>query len=101
MYNVLISQFDAAKLRKLRPSFKVNGGTVTAGNASSIRSFSRTHGSLLVLQLLFFLSRFLSPFDSDGAAALVLVSGEKALKLGLQVIAKVKGYGDAAQVHYS
>ncbi|KAG2283890.1 hypothetical protein Bca4012_052592 [Brassica carinata] len=92
-----LGKFDAAKLRKLRPSFKVNGGTVTAGNASSIRSFSRTHGSLLVLQLLFFLSRFLSPFDSDGAAALVLVSGEKALKLGLQVIAKVKGYGDAAQ----
>lgn len=31
-------QFDAAKLRKLRPSFKETGGTVTAGNASSIRS---------------------------------------------------------------
>lgn len=30
-------QFDAAKLRKLRPSFKENGGSVTAGNASSIR----------------------------------------------------------------
>jgi acetyl-CoA C-acetyltransferase len=25
------------KLKKLRPSFKENGGTVTAGNASSIR----------------------------------------------------------------
>lgn len=37
--------------------------------------------------------------DSDGAAALVLVSGEKALKLGLQVIAKITGYADAAQVH--
>jgi len=36
--------------------------------------------------------------DSDGAAALVLVSGEKALKLGLQVIAKISGYADAAQV---
>lgn len=35
---------------------------------------------------------------SDGAAALVLVSGEKALKLGLKVIAKIKGYADAAQV---
>ncbi|RID59826.1 hypothetical protein BRARA_F03025 [Brassica rapa] len=65
-----ITPFDAAKLRKLRPSFKENGGTVTAGNASSI---------------------------SDGAAALVLVSGEKALQLGLHVLAKVKGYGDAAQ----
>ena len=37
--------------------------------------------------------------DSDGAAALVLVSGGKALELGLQVIAKVTGYADAAQVH--
>lgn len=36
--------------------------------------------------------------DSDGAAALVLVSGEKALQLGLQVIARIKGYADAAQV---
>ncbi|XP_077216095.1 acetyl-CoA acetyltransferase 2-like isoform X2 [Tasmannia lanceolata] len=64
------TKFDPAKLRKLRPSFKDNGGSVTAGNASSI---------------------------SDGGAALVLVSGEKAVKLGLQVIAKISGYGDAAQ----
>nr|ACX47470.1 acetoacetyl-CoA thiolase [Medicago sativa] len=65
-----LGKFDAAKLRKLRPSFKETGGTVTAGNASSI---------------------------SDGATPLVLVSGEKALKLGLQVIAKITGYADAAQ----
>ncbi|XP_059449860.1 acetyl-CoA acetyltransferase 2 [Corylus avellana] len=65
-----LGKFDAAKLRKLRPSFKDNGGSVTAGNASSI---------------------------SDGAAALILVSGETALKLGLQVIAKITGYADAAQ----
>jgi acetyl-CoA C-acetyltransferase len=65
-----LGKFDAAKLRKLRPSFKDNGGSVTAGNASSI---------------------------SDGAAALVLVSGEKARKLGLHVIAKITGYADAAQ----
>ncbi|XP_020103715.1 acetyl-CoA acetyltransferase, cytosolic 1-like [Ananas comosus] len=65
-----LEKFDPAKLRKLRPSFKENGGTVTAGNASSI---------------------------SDGAAALVLVSGQKALELGLQVIAKITGYADAAQ----
>ncbi|EXB34477.1 Acetyl-CoA acetyltransferase, cytosolic 1 [Morus notabilis] len=65
-----LGKFDAGKLRKLRPSFKENSGTVTAGNASSI---------------------------SDGAAALVLVSGEKAIKLGLQVIAKISGYADAAQ----
>ncbi|GFQ03017.1 acetyl-coa acetyltransferase cytosolic 1 [Phtheirospermum japonicum] len=64
-----LGKFDAAKLRKLRPSFKETGGTVTAGNASSI---------------------------SDGAAALVLVSGEKALQLGLEVIAKISGYADAA-----
>ncbi|XP_031129166.1 acetyl-CoA acetyltransferase, cytosolic 1 [Ipomoea triloba] len=64
-----LGKFDASKLRKLRPSFKETGGTVTAGNASSI---------------------------SDGAAALVLVSGEKAVKLGLTVIGKIKGYADAA-----
>ncbi|KAL1560946.1 Acetyl-CoA acetyltransferase, cytosolic [Salvia divinorum] len=64
-----LGKFDAAKLRKLRPSFKETGGTVTAGNASSI---------------------------SDGAAALVLVSGQKALELGLTVIAKISGYADAA-----
>ncbi|XP_062114222.1 acetyl-CoA acetyltransferase 1-like [Humulus lupulus] len=64
------SFFDPAKLRTLRPSFKQNEGSVTAGNASII---------------------------SYGAAALVLVSGEKALQLGLQVIAKIKGYADAAQ----
>nr|XP_048335015.1 probable acetyl-CoA acetyltransferase, cytosolic 2 isoform X2 [Ziziphus jujuba var. spinosa] len=62
-------KFDAAKLRSLKPSFKENG-SVTAGNASLI---------------------------SDGAAALVLVSGEKALQLGLQIIAKIKGFADAAQ----
>ncbi|XP_074591013.1 acetyl-CoA acetyltransferase 2-like [Curcuma longa] len=65
-----LEKFDPVKLRKLRPSFKENGGTVTAGNASSI---------------------------SDGAAALVLVSGKKALELGLHVIAKIRGYADSAQ----
>ncbi|KAK0596483.1 hypothetical protein LWI29_016117 [Acer saccharum] len=64
-----LEKFDASKLKKLRPSFK-DGGSVTAGNASII---------------------------SDGAAALVLVSGAKALELGLQVIAKIRGYADAAQ----
>ncbi|KAG5516232.1 hypothetical protein RHGRI_037061 [Rhododendron griersonianum] len=34
---------------------------------------------------------------SDGAAALALVSGKKASELGLQVIAKIRGYDDAAQ----
>ncbi|GAV80157.1 Thiolase_C domain-containing protein, partial [Cephalotus follicularis] len=32
----------------------------------------------------------------DGAVTLVLVSGEKALDLGLKVIAKISGYADAA-----
>ncbi|KAJ6329562.1 hypothetical protein OIU77_011102 [Salix suchowensis] len=31
-----LGKFDPAKLRKLRPSFKESGGSVTAGNASSI-----------------------------------------------------------------
>nr|GME16956.1 acetyl-CoA acetyltransferase, cytosolic 1 [Ipomoea batatas] len=31
-----LGKFDASKLRKLRPSFKEDGGSVTAGNASSI-----------------------------------------------------------------
>ncbi|VAH24852.1 unnamed protein product [Triticum turgidum subsp. durum] len=35
-----LDRFDPAKLRKLRPSFKENAGTVTAGNASSIRCLS-------------------------------------------------------------
>ncbi|XP_020554161.1 probable acetyl-CoA acetyltransferase, cytosolic 2 isoform X3 [Sesamum indicum] len=65
-----LAKFDASKLRKLRPSFKEKGGSVTAGNASSI---------------------------SDGAAALVLVSGAMAVKLGLKVIARIRGYADAAQ----
>ncbi|XLS79178.1 hypothetical protein HN51_063403 [Arachis hypogaea] len=65
-----LGKFDAAKLKKLRANFKPNGGTVTAGNASSI---------------------------SDGAAAIVLVSEEKARELGLHVIAKIRGFADAAQ----
>ncbi|KAG8379010.1 hypothetical protein BUALT_Bualt07G0043800 [Buddleja alternifolia] len=65
-----LGKFDASKLRKLRPSFKENEGSVTAGNSSSI---------------------------SDGAAALVLVSGTMAVKLGLHVIAKIRGYADSAQ----
>ncbi|KAJ4765386.1 Acetyl-CoA acetyltransferase [Rhynchospora pubera] len=64
-----LAKFDPTKLKKLGPSFK-NGGSVTAGNSSSI---------------------------SDGAAALVLVSGEKARELGLQIIARIRGYADAAQ----
>ena len=49
-------------LQKLRPAFKPDGGTVTAGNASGV---------------------------NDGAAALVLMSEEKAKALGLTPIARV------------
>mmetsp|Transcript_30469 Transcript_30469/g.86133 ORF Transcript_30469/g.86133 Transcript_30469/m.86133 type:complete len:356 (+) Transcript_30469:738-1805(+) len=64
-----LSKMDPEKLRALRPIF-VDGGTVTAGNASPI---------------------------SDGAAALALASGATAKDLGLKVLAKVRGYADAAQ----
>ena len=46
------------KLRNLPPAFVIKGGTVTAGNSSII---------------------------ADGAAALVLVSAERASELGLRV----------------
>ncbi|KAK1661364.1 hypothetical protein QYE76_049523 [Lolium multiflorum] len=64
-----LAKYDPVKLRKLGPAFKKTG-SVTAGNSSSI---------------------------SDGAAAIVLVSGEKAKNLGLQVLARIRGYADAAQ----
>lgn len=57
------------KIPALRPVFDKEG-TVTAANASTI---------------------------NDGAAALVLVSKEKAEELGLKLIAKIRGFGDAAQ----
>ncbi|WP_421765005.1 acetyl-CoA C-acyltransferase [Ekhidna sp.] len=57
------------KIPGLRPVFNKEG-TVTAANASTI---------------------------NDGASALVLVSKEKAEELGLTLIAKIKGFGDAAQ----
>ncbi|KAK6330315.1 erg10, acetyl-CoA C-acetyltransferase [Orbilia blumenaviensis] len=59
----------ADKLKTIRPAFKPNGGTVTAPNASPL---------------------------SDGAAAVVLVSESKLKELGLQPIAKILGWGDAA-----
>lgn len=52
------------KLAKLRPAFK-KGGTVTAGNASGI---------------------------NDGAAALVLMTAEKAEELGIEPLARIKSY---------
>src|SRR5712691_11656434 len=57
-------KFNEEKLRKLRPAFGENG-TITAGNASSI---------------------------NDGAAAIVVVSGDKAKKLGIKTEARILGY---------
>jgi len=57
------------KIPSLRPVFSKDG-TVTAANASTI---------------------------NDGAAAVVLMSEEKAMELGLKILAYVSGYADAAQ----
>ena len=57
------------KIPNLRPAF-TKEGTVTAANASTI---------------------------NDGGAALVLMSAEKAAELGIQPIAKIKSFADAAQ----
>ncbi|MFD2551030.1 acetyl-CoA C-acyltransferase [Bizionia sediminis] len=65
-------EFTNVKLEKipaLRPAF-TKDGTVTAANASTI---------------------------NDGAGAMVLMSREKANELGLQVLASIKSYADAAQ----
>ncbi|WP_350291466.1 acetyl-CoA C-acyltransferase [uncultured Croceitalea sp.] len=56
------------KIPALRPAFSKDG-TVTAANASTI---------------------------NDGAAALVLMSADRALELGIKPIAKIKSYADAA-----
>ncbi|MGQ3014768.1 MAG: acetyl-CoA C-acyltransferase [Flavobacteriales bacterium] len=60
-------KFD--KIPELRPVFQKEG-TVTAANASTL---------------------------NDGAAALVLVSKEKAEELGLKPLARITGYADAEQ----
>lgn len=57
-------RFNEEKLRKLKPAFGGNG-TITAGNASSI---------------------------NDGAAAVVVLSAEKAKALGVQPQARILGY---------
>jgi acetyl-CoA C-acetyltransferase len=57
------------KIRSLRPAFQKDG-TVTAANASKI---------------------------NDGAAAVIVMSGEKAAKLGLRPMAKILAYGSAAK----
>ncbi len=57
----------AEALAKLKPAFKKDG-TVTAGNASSL---------------------------NDGAAAVILMSADKAKALGLPVLAKIAAYANA------
>ena len=57
------------KIPHLRPVFSKDG-TVTAANASTI---------------------------NDGAAAMVLMSEEKAMELGLEPIAVIRGFADASQ----
>lgn len=56
------------KLAKLRPAFKREGGTVTAGNASGI---------------------------NDGAAAIIVASADKAKELGVEPLAVIRGYATA------
>lgn len=62
-------KLDEERLKKARPVFK-SDGTLTAPNSSSI---------------------------NDGAAAVILVSGKKVKELGLKPVAKIAGWGDAAQ----
>lgn len=57
------------KIPGLKPAFSKDG-TVTAANASTL---------------------------NDGASALVLVSKEKAVELGLKPLARIRGFADAAQ----
>lgn len=62
-------KIDFDKVSKLRPAFSKDG-TVTAANASTL---------------------------NDGAAALVLMSREKAMQLNLKPLATIRAYADASQ----
>lgn len=64
------SKLNEEKLRSARTVFQKENGTVTAPNASPI---------------------------NDGGAALILVSERKLKELGLKPLAKIVGWGDAAQ----
>jgi acetyl-CoA C-acetyltransferase len=63
------TKVDFAKLATLKPAF-AKDGTITAANASKI---------------------------NDGAAAVVLMSGEKVKELGLKPLAKILAFADASQ----
>ena len=56
----------ADSLARLRPAFKPDGGSVTAANASAI---------------------------NDGAAAILVLSSEKAAELGVKPLARITAYG--------
>lgn len=62
------SGVTAAELSKLRPAFRPDGGTVTAGNSSGI---------------------------NDGAAAVVVLSADKAKELGVTPLARVVSFASA------
>jgi acetyl-CoA C-acetyltransferase len=61
---------DPARIARLKPAFRKDGGTVTAANASSI---------------------------SDGAAALLLTGAATARKLGLPPLARILAHATVAQ----
>ena len=63
-----VSKFNEERMHKLRPAFGPEG-TVTAGNASSI---------------------------NDGAAAMVVLSGEKVESLGVRPTGRILGYANYA-----
>lgn len=58
------------KLSSLKPAFDSKNGTVTAGNASSL---------------------------NDGASAMVLMTEQDAINLGITPLARIRGFGDAEQ----
>jgi len=64
-----VNNLNVDKLRAVKPAF-IDNGSVTAPNSSPL---------------------------SDGATAIVLISGEKAKELGIKVVAKILGWSDAAQ----
>ena len=65
-----ILSMDVTKLSAGRPAFQKENGTITAANASSL---------------------------NDGAAAMVLMCEDEAKALGLEPLARIRGYGDAAK----
>ncbi|CAO0797510.1 unnamed protein product [Mucor circinelloides] len=65
-----VAKLNEEKLRAVRPAFQPKNGSVTAPNSSPL---------------------------SDGASALIIASKEAVEKYNLPVIAKISGWGEAAQ----